>query len=128
MSKEDMSKVSKPATLEQLSAPESINENPLLTYEEFVPMINNFYMFFIGGNPNADKYRDMCRSRGAYQKCAQKQGAQLDAIAEALLVRYQERDPNDFRSFYSAPGYKEKLYEAYCLLHPYAENDDQLFD
>ncbi len=93
------------------------NKDPLLSFEEFMRQNNSFLLHFLGEPGNhflGDAYRD----QEPYKLCMAAYPEEFGKLAEELQQIYRPRD--------SLEGYA-KLYEAYKLMYPFAESNEELF-
>jgi hypothetical protein len=100
------------------------NKDPLLTLEEFTGKgprgnpgrRNNFHLHF-QGEPGKHWMGDIYRKNVPYRECMRARGKEF-----ANLARWLQQQDDKY-----SPEYIEKLYEAYKLMHPFAESNWQMF-
>ena len=96
------------------------NKDPLLSAAEFEDRQNNFYLHFVG-EVDLHEVGDRYRSRPAYMACTNTYQCTFRLIATRL------------GKFYTAPGRGLSehpwvgLYEAYVLMYPFADSNNDLF-
>ena len=88
------------------------NTDPILDPEEFHKRRNNFALHF-AGKPGEHLMGDIYRRQEHYQECMKAHPEEFGKLSAEL---YDVRDDN-------SPEYIDKLYEAYKMMHPYAQSD-----
>ncbi len=95
------------------------NKDPVLSLEEFDIQQNNFALFFCG-KPNEHFMGDMYRDVPVFRRCFAANIEAFNRLA-AELYGFEKRDER------GTPDFERKLYQAYLLMHPFAESNWEMF-
>jgi hypothetical protein len=90
-----------------------------LSFEQFAKRQNSFHLHFVG-TPGDHFVGDIYRAQPAYVACLAATGSRLTKLQSAIDKLYSSSET-------SAQEFQLKLYEAYLLLHPFAQRDEELF-
>jgi hypothetical protein len=98
------------------------NQDKLLDYEEFKKVQNNFFLHFIGV-PGEHHFGDVYRNQASYVATLASHPVTFGLLARELCDMFDKFDHEVLQD----EEYMVKLYEAYYLMHPYAEKNWDLF-
>ena len=97
------------------------NQDPLLSFEEFIERQNKFYLHFVG-EPGTCGMSNLYRDRDPYKQCMRAHPEQFEKLRAELQAMH-----DDSNTLFFGPTYRHKLYDAYQMMHPYAEKNCDLF-